>query len=142
MNRRKTVMLAIAGVVGIVTGSRRARAELNSHGDGRMAMASDEMSGVSNATHGSAAQLRDLKAVGPEAQVTAIQHRGDTFEVTTADGRTTVFRQTNLRIKIDASDRGPFAGKPVMLPGGMMGDRVTVFFALPADVAALIAFAS
>lgn len=74
--------------------------------------------------------------------MTAIQHRGDTFEVTTADGRKAAFRQTNLRIKIDTSDHGPFAGKPVILPGGMMGDRVTVFFALPMEVATLIKYGS
>jgi cytochrome c len=120
MNRRKTVMLAVAGMISIVTGSRRARAELDPRRDGPTATADNDASGLRNATPASAAQARELKAVGPQAQVTAIQHRGDTFEVTTADGRKAVVQQTNLRIKIDTSDHGPFAGKPVILPGGTM----------------------
>ena len=141
MNRRKTVMLTVAGMVSIITGPRRARAGFHSQEDGPMRVASaDDVSGSSKAR--SAAQLRNLKAVGPEAQVTAIHQRGDTFEITTADGRKTAFRQTNLRIKIDTSDQGPDAGKPVILPGGMMGDRVTVFFALPMEVATLIKYES
>ena len=40
--------------------------------------------------------------------------------------------------KIDSTDRGPLTGKPVILPGGMMGDRATVFFAAPAEIVTLI----
>lgn len=139
MNRRRTVMLTFGGMIGIITGARRARAGFHSQEDGPIARAGGaDVSGSSNAMPALAAKLRDLKAVGPEAQVTAIHHRGDTFEVTTADGRTTTFRKTNIRIKIDTSDQGPHLGRPVILPGGMRGDRVTVFFASPAEVATLI----
>lgn len=139
MNRRRTVMLTVGGMIGIITGARRARARFHSQEDGPIAGAGGtDVSGLGNAMPASAVKLRDLKAVGPEAQVTAVHHRSDTFEVTTADGRTTTFRQTNLQIKFDTSDRGPHVGRPVILPGGMRGDRVTVFFASPTEVATLI----
>lgn len=138
MNRRKTVMLAVAGMVSTITGSRRARAGFPSREDGPTAAVDGDASDSRNTRSASAAKLRDLKAVGPEAQVSAIRQRGDTFEVTTADGRKTIFRHTNLRIKIDTSDQGPRVGRPVILTGGVMGDRVTVFFALPTEVATLI----
>ncbi|WGS21082.1 MULTISPECIES: hypothetical protein [unclassified Bradyrhizobium] len=143
MNRRKTVMLAVAGMVSMITGSRRARAGSHFQEDGPMVMASgDDVPGLTNARSGSAAQLCDLKAVGPEAQVTAIQHLGDTFEVTTADGRKMAFREVDLRIKIDTGEKGPLIGKPVIMPGGMMDDRVTLFFASPAEVGTLVKYGS
>jgi len=83
-------------------------------------------------------KLKNLKIVGMEHQVVSIRHHGNTFEVTTADGRNAAFPDTNLHFKIDASDNGPPAGRPVILPGGMMGDRAIVFFASPAEISALI----
>jgi len=83
-------------------------------------------------------RLTDLKTVGPQGLVTSIAHRGDAFEVMTADGRTVVFREINLRFKIDTSDRGPLSGRPVMLPSGMVGDRAVVFFASPADISRVV----
>jgi cytochrome c len=85
-------------------------------------------------TVASASQLPNLKAVGPQGQITAIRRYRDTFEVTTADGRRTVFQEANLRFKIDASELGPLPGKPVVLPGGKWGDRATVFFASPTEI--------
>src|SRR5690242_13422955 len=88
-------------------------------------------------TVASASQLPNLKAVGPQAQITAMRHHGNTFEVTTADGRRTILEEGNLRFKIDTSDLGPWVGKPVILAGGMKGDRATVFFASPAEIGAI-----
>jgi cytochrome c len=58
--------------------------------------------------------------------------------VTTADGQTTDFWEVNLRLKTDSSDTGPLAGKPVILPAGMMGDRASVFFATPDEISTFI----
>ena len=116
LNRRATFMLAIGGIVGL--GSRLSPA----HAQTRMTKS----------------QLQNLKVVGVERQVVSIHHHGNTFEVTTADGRTAVFPDVNLHFKIDASDSGPPAGRPVILPGGMMGDRAFVFFASPTEIGALI----
>lgn len=85
-------------------------------------------------TVASASQLPNLKEVGPQGQVMAICRYCDTFEITTADGRRAAFQEANLRFKIDTSDLGPMAGKPVILPGGARGDRATVFFASPAEI--------
>lgn len=116
LNRRATFMLAIGGMAGLGSRPSVARAQT------RMTMS----------------QLQNLKIVGVEHQVVSIRHHGNTFEVTTADGRNAAFPDTNLHFKIDASDNGPSAGRPVMLPGGMMGDRATVFFASPTEISALI----
>jgi hypothetical protein len=113
LNRRSTLMLAIGGIFGLAT---RARAEP------------------------ATTQVPNLKAVGSDRQVAAIRHDREIFEVATADGRSTVFPAVNLRFKIDASDNGPPAGRPVILPGGMMGDRATVFFASAAEIGELIKY--
>ncbi|MGH6975984.1 MAG: hypothetical protein ACREED_03055, partial [Stellaceae bacterium] len=76
--------------------------------------------------------------VGPAKQVRAIRFCHDSYFVTTADGKTASFWEVNLRLKIDASDTGPFRGKPVILPAGMMGDRASVFFASPEEISPFI----
>src|SRR5579863_6441501 len=101
LNRRATFMLAIASIVGLQSGATPARAR----------------------TRTTKSQLENLKAVGPERQVVSIRHHGNTFEVATADGRSAVVPDFNLHFKVDASGYGPRAGRPVILPGGMMGDR-------------------
>jgi cytochrome c len=83
-------------------------------------------------------QFQNLKEVGPERQVVAIRYHQDTYTVATADGRSTHFWEANLRFKIDSSGNGPAAGRPVILPTGMMGDRASVFFTSPAEISALI----
>jgi cytochrome c len=85
-------------------------------------------------------QLQNLKAVGSDRQVVTIHHDRDTLEVRTADGRSAVFQAVDLRFKVDSSDNGPPAGRPVILPGGMMGDRATVFFASAAEISDLIRY--
>lgn len=72
--------------------------------------------------------------------MTAIRHRRNSFEVTTADGRTTVFPESDLRFKVDSSDRGPAPGRAVILPGGMMGDRAIAFFASPSEIGTFIKY--
>jgi cytochrome c len=116
LNRRATVMLAIGGALGLASQSTSARAE----------------------TRMTKPQFQNLKAVGSKHQIVTIHHHGNTFEVATADGRNAVFPDANLRFKIDSSDNGPPAGRPVIVPGGMMGDRATVFFASPVEISTLI----
>lgn len=116
MNRRTTFLFAVGGVAGLASQSRAAIAE----------------------SHPKTSQLQNLKALEAGRRVVAIHHRRDTFEVLTADGRTAVFSAVDLRFKIDSGDNGPPAGRPVILPGGMMGDRATVFFASAAEIGQLI----
>lgn len=80
----------------------------------------------------------DLKKVGPGEQVKAIRYCHDTYRVTTADGEMHDFWEANLRFKTDSTALGPPEGTAAILPGGMMGDRASVFFAKPEDISALI----
>ena len=87
---------------------------------------------------GREAGFQDLKKLGADRQVAAIGHCHDTYRVTTADGQIADFWEANLRFKTDSSETGPLAGKPVMLPAGMQGDRATVFFAAPGEISSFI----
>jgi len=80
----------------------------------------------------------DLRQLGPERRVAGLSHCGDTYTLTTEAGETLKYWEFNLRFKTDTSDRGPEPGKPVLLPGGMMGDRGQVVFAAPAEISAFI----
>jgi len=137
MNRRATLRLVIGGVAGIASSSTAISAEFHGKkGSRRMSTAPpQEVGGVRT---GLAPQFQNLKEAGPDRQVVTIDYNRDTYRVTTADGRSTDFREANLRFKIDSSDIGPLAGKPVILPSGMMGDRASVFFASPAEMSAVI----
>lgn len=85
-----------------------------------------------------AGERQDLKEVGPDRQVTAISHCGDTYRVTTANGESLPFWESNLRFKTDTSGKGPPKGRPVLLPSNSMGDRAFVVFADPKEISALI----
>jgi cytochrome c len=87
---------------------------------------------------GGAAEMPDLKTLGPEHQVTAIQHCVDTYHVATADGANEPYWEFNLRFKTDGSELGPAPGKPVIVGAGMMGDRASVVFASPAEISPFI----
>ena len=80
----------------------------------------------------------NLKDVPPEGQVTAISHCGDAYTVKTADGKTEKVWEFNLRFKTDTSELGPRPGKPVIVGGGMQGDRASVVFASPSEISAFI----
>jgi cytochrome c len=82
--------------------------------------------------------MANLRALGPEHQVTAIAHCGDTYRVTTAAGETIELWEFNLRFKTDSSELGPPAGRPSLLRSGMMGDRAFVVFASPEEIGAMI----
>lgn len=76
-----------------------------------------------------------LSAAAPQQQVTALRHCRDTYFVTTADGTETPYWEMNVRLKTDTSKTGPLPGKPVIVGAGMMGDRVSIIFANPGEIA-------
>jgi cytochrome c len=80
----------------------------------------------------------DLKRVGPDQIVHEIRLRHDGYLVTTADGRTLAFTESNLRFRTDSSATGPHREKPVIIPTGMMGDRASVFFAAPDEISTFV----
>jgi cytochrome c len=82
--------------------------------------------------------FQDLKKLGPNRQVSAIRACRDSYFVTTADGKTAAFWEANLRFKTDSADTGPRAGKPVIMPAGMIGDRASVFFATAEEISPFI----
>jgi cytochrome c len=80
----------------------------------------------------------DLKSQSEARQVRAIQFCGDTYRVTTADGRTAEFWERNLRFETDSSARGPKPDIPTIMPAGMLGDRATVIFFRPEEIDDLV----
>lgn len=79
-----------------------------------------------------------LEAAGPETRVTSIRHCQNSFFVFTADGKEHPLWELNLRIKIDSSATGPKGGKPVLIPAGGQGDRMSVVFSNPAEIGRVI----
>jgi cytochrome c len=80
----------------------------------------------------------NLKKLDSEERVQTISYCRDNYRVTTADGKTHVFWERNLRLKTDGSGDGPEKGAPALVGAGMMGDRADVIFAHPAEISALI----
>ena len=80
----------------------------------------------------------NLKQLEPEERVEKITHCGDTYRVTTGDGKTRAFWERNLRLKTDSSGDGPQKGVPALTPAGMMGDRADVIFAAPDEISGFI----
>jgi cytochrome c len=80
----------------------------------------------------------NLKKLDPPERVQSINHCGDTYKITTADGKTRDFWERNLRFKTDVGDDGPQKGSPAIVPAGMMGDRADVIFASPDEISAFI----
>lgn len=74
----------------------------------------------------------------PQARVAAIRHCGDSYFVTTEDGRETPYWEKNIRLKIDSVETGPPPGIPVILGAGMRGDRASIVFASLSDLKTLI----
>lgn len=138
MNRRATLMLVIGGVVGIASPSAGTEVHKKRGGRRDSNSTANEIRGARDTKTRSSPPFQNLKEVGLDRQLATIHYDKDTYKVTTADGRSTDFWEANLRFKIDSSDFGPLAGKPVILPSGMMGDRASVFFASPGEMSALI----
>jgi len=83
-------------------------------------------------------RLPDLKKAPPDAIVTAVRHCGDTFFVTTQEGKSHKIWEFNLRLKIDSRDTGPHPGKPVMVGAGMQGDRASIVFSALSEIGELV----
>jgi cytochrome c len=81
----------------------------------------------------------DISSLGANQRIKEIRHCGDAYHVTTADGAQFPFWETNVRIKIDTSSRGPKQREPVLLRSGMVGDRVSVVFSSLSDLTRLLA---
>lgn len=105
------------------------------------------LKGISDAGPGTAGRMPkgiagrrtlDLKSLEPNNQVRSITHCADTYDVTTASGETHQFWEFNLRLKTDSSGSGPARGAPVIIPGGMRGDRVFIVFASPDEISPFI----
>jgi cytochrome c len=84
------------------------------------------------------AAVPNLKKLDAEDRVQAIRYCRDTYRVTTADGKTRDFWERNLRFKTDSSADGPKKGAPAIVDAGMMGDRASVIFATPEEIATFI----
>jgi hypothetical protein len=80
----------------------------------------------------------DLKLSGPNRQVRSIAYSRGAYSVTTADGSSAFFLESNLRFKIDSSELGPDDGKPIIMPAGTEGDRVWVLFSSPEEISAFV----
>ncbi len=79
-----------------------------------------------------------LKSMPTHQRVTDVRHCKDGYHLTTADGRVRPIWETNLRIKIDTSERGPIAGQPILLASGQGGDRFTIVFSDVTEIASFI----
>jgi cytochrome c len=80
----------------------------------------------------------NLKTLDPQRRVRSITHCGDTYKVSTADGKVRDFWERNLRFKTDVSEDDPQKGAPALVAAGMMGDRADVIFAAPDEISAFI----
>lgn len=80
----------------------------------------------------------DLSALGADFRIRAIRHCRDANYIATAGGAALPFWETNVRIKVDTSARGPGNGTPVLMRSGMAGDRVSVVFSSLAELKAKI----
>ena len=83
-------------------------------------------------------KCRICRSSMPEDRVRSINHCGDTYNVTTADGKVRDFWERNLRFKTDVSSDGPQKGVPALVGAGMMGDRADVIFASPEEISGFI----
>jgi len=80
----------------------------------------------------------NLKKLDPEEQVRKITYCGDTYRITTGDGKTHKFWERNLRFKTDSSAEGPEKGAPAIAGAGMMGDRASIIVSAPEEWAQLV----
>lgn len=80
----------------------------------------------------------DLRKAPPEGRVTGIRHCGDGYTVDTADGKSQVVWEFNLRFKTDSGELGPLPGKPIVVGAGMQGDRASIIFASPKEISEFI----
>jgi cytochrome c len=83
-------------------------------------------------------QRANLKRAGADSQVLSASHCRDTYTIRTANGTVHKVWEYNLRLKTDSSGDGPQPGKPVIVGSGMMGDRMSLVLASPAEISGFI----
>ena len=96
--------------------------------------AADSMPGARRA----GPRLPNLKKAPPEGIVKAVRHCGDTYFVTTGEGKVHKIWEFNLRLKTDTSVTGPAPGNPVIVGAGMQGDRASIVFAALREIGKLV----
>lgn len=117
----------------------RARADLIAYLEQVAAEASERAPAQTPDGMMGAGELADLRRdVGPNNRIASIRYCADTYTVAVEAGEAHQFWEFNLRFKTDSSARGPEPGHPVLIPGGMMGDRAFVIFADPAEISTSI----
>ena len=79
------------------------------HAPPSMAEQGQSMGGMMGMMRGGA--VPDLKKLASQDHVQAISYCGDTYHVTTADGKTRDFWERNLRFKTDSGSEGPEKGR-------------------------------
>lgn len=80
----------------------------------------------------------NLEQADQDNLIVASRYCGDIYRAVTASGKTLDFWVFNVRFKTDSSVEGPECGKPVHQPAGMMGDCVSIVFAVPEEMATFI----
>ena len=70
----------------------------------------------------------NLSTLGADFRISAIRHCHDAYYIAMERGTELPIWETNVRIKVDTSRRGPKKGAPVLMRSGMAGDRVSVVF--------------
>jgi len=80
----------------------------------------------------------DLSDPPPGNQVTALNHCRNTYHLKMATGETIKYWEFNIRFKADTSTKGPPKGRPVLIGGGMRGDRASLVFASAAEISPFI----
>jgi cytochrome c len=84
-------------------------------------------------------RVPNLKKLDAEDRVQSIRYCGDTYKVTTADGKAHDYWERNLRFKTDSSEDGPQKNAPAIVDSGMLGDRASVIFAAPEEISGFVA---
>src|SRR3546814_18346174 len=74
-----------------------------------------------------------IRDAPPAARVTAMRHCGDSYFISTGDGRETPYWAKNIRLKIDSVETGPPPGVPVILQACKAGHRLPAAFPPPHD---------
>ena len=133
MNRRKILALLTGSAAGLSSQFASA-ADGNT---GSLTAAKPEATHRDRSIRGTGARP-DLKLAGPNRQVRSIAYALGAFSVTTADGKSALFLESDLRFKIDSSDLGPDNGKPVIAPAGTEGDRAWAIFSSPDEIGTFV----
>ncbi len=82
--------------------------------------------------------MLNLKELGKDHRVRAIQYCGNSYYVTSELGKTLSYWEFNLRFKTDSSPDGPSKGTPMLIRASMKGDRAFVIFSSPEEISTMI----